>query len=246
MIRQFKDFYLGMSFMTRLVPARPVPDGSLAASLVYFPVIGLVLGLVCVGPFYLGLVDGHPWVQAWGIVVVSLFATRGLHLDGLADVFDAWGSSKTGEDFWRIIKDSRAGAFGVTALIAALTGQIILFHELILARAWGTAAWCFVLGRQSAVFMAYGGRSLVRPGLGFKLARGADLKTATVTLGLTIIFGLLTCPGRAVALALVVLAPGLFALYAPARKNRGINGDFLGAAIVWGEIAAALALVLVR
>ena len=42
---------------------------------------------------------------------------RGLHHDGLADVADAFGSGKRGEEFRKILKDSRIGSFGALALI---------------------------------------------------------------------------------------------------------------------------------
>ncbi|MGW4898596.1 adenosylcobinamide-GDP ribazoletransferase, partial [Kitasatospora sp. NPDC004240] len=49
--------------------------------------------------------------------------TRGLHLDGLADVADGLGSGRPAEDALRIMKQSDIGPFGVLTLVLVLLAQ---------------------------------------------------------------------------------------------------------------------------
>ena len=106
-----------MDFLTRLAPARIHDDATIAASVKYFPVAGMVVGTVCTAPFALGVLRGHPWLQAWLLLCLNLWITRGLHWDGMADIADAWGASGDTQRFWTVIKDSRIGAFGGMALV---------------------------------------------------------------------------------------------------------------------------------
>ncbi|MEG6551942.1 adenosylcobinamide-GDP ribazoletransferase, partial [Desulfocurvibacter africanus] len=117
-----RGFFTALAFLTRLVPARLGKPEDLAAAMAWLPAVGLVLGGLLVVPLALGLFSATPWVQAWLLVIANLWATRGLHLDGLADVADGWGSGADGQRFWEIVKDSRLGAFGAMGLLLTLTG----------------------------------------------------------------------------------------------------------------------------
>ena len=119
------QFLCALSFLTRLVPPREVDAVDFPKTLLWFPAVGLAVGLAAVLPAWLGLFAHLPWLQGWLIVGLSLWVTRGLHADGLADVADAWGSAATGDRFWAIKKDSRAGPFGVLWLVMAGLGQTL-------------------------------------------------------------------------------------------------------------------------
>ena len=243
-----RDFLLGLptalGFLTRLGPARVVEPGGFAATLFWFPAVGLVLGGLLAGPLAMGFLRGHAWVQAWLVVGGSLLLTRGLHWDGWCDVWDGWGSGARGERFWEAVKDSRAGAFGAMALCMALFGQIFLVQALIGQQAWWAVAYAFIQGRVLSVAVLYSGRGLLRPGLGSLFARGARqwVLAAVILQGLAAAIWML--PPVAVTLAVVLALPGFVELRALAHRQGGMNGDFLGAAVIWGELSALLGFVL--
>ncbi len=135
-----RGFVAAMGFLTRFGPSGGGRVGDFAASVPWFPVVGLVLGAVLTAPVALGLFAGVQWIAAWFVVVADLAATRGLHADGLADVADAWGSMARGERFFEILKDSRVGAFGVMGLFAAFSGKLVLFAALF--DGVGSGPWC--------------------------------------------------------------------------------------------------------
>ena len=113
-------------------PGRDSED--FAASLSWFPAVGLLLGTILYG---LSL----PWrflpISLWpsGISVLLVAAdiclTRGLHLDGLADWADSLGGLQKRERRLAIMKDSSLGAFGGLALIMALFAKWIAFERII-------------------------------------------------------------------------------------------------------------------
>lgn len=239
-----RRFLLALGFLTRLGPSREAAPEDLAGCFVFLPLVGLVLGLAVSLPFGLGLFAGKPWVQAWLAAVLSAVLTRGLHLDGLADIADAFTAHLQPERFWRVVKDSRVGAFGVLALILALAGEVVLFQALFAAGNPWAVAWVFCAGRLAATGLGYMTRELARPGLGALFLAGASLESALAALALTLAAGVLLAPLPGLLAAVVVLPLAVYPLYRLARLVDGVNGDFLGAAVVLGELVAGLGLVL--
>ncbi|MFI8456372.1 adenosylcobinamide-GDP ribazoletransferase [Kitasatospora sp. NPDC085464] len=95
-----------------------------ARAMVTAPVVGLVLGtLAAAAGAPVAWRAGGP-LGAVAAVGVLAALTRGLHLDGLADVADGLGSGKPAEDALRIMKQSDIGPFGVLTLVLVLLGQV--------------------------------------------------------------------------------------------------------------------------
>ncbi|MBI4806828.1 MAG: adenosylcobinamide-GDP ribazoletransferase [Desulfovibrio sp.] len=234
------DFFNALSFLTRFGPPKIVNQEDFPATLYWFPLVGLVVGVVSLTPALAGLFSEYAWVQGWMVTGMSLWLTRGLHADGLADIADAWGSRACGDRFWTILKDSRCGPFGVLGLVMALVGQILAFGILSGQGRLGAICWCFVLGRFVSVVVLCLCKNMARPGLSSLFAPGAGPKVFAVTLVQSLILGLaLSSPG-AVFWGLAAGCLVTFFLVRLARRQHGVNGDFLGAAMVLGELAGAL------
>ena len=236
-------FLSALSFLTRLVPPRVVDDADFPKNLPWFPAVGLAVGLVAVLPAWLELFADHHWLQGWLITGLSLWVTRGLHADGLADVADAWGSAATGDRFWAIMKDSRAGPFGVLWLVMAVLGQALAFGALAATGQFLAVCWCFVMGRALSVAALALCRRRVRPGLSSLFAPGATAGMVAFILAQALVLGLVAAPVSAVCLGLLGSALVLAFLARLSIRQDGFNGDFIGAAIVLGELVAALALL---
>ncbi len=117
-------------------------------SIIFFPLVGLVLGLFFV--IFVNFLHESllPLTLSVIVVVLWIVLTGGLHLDGLSDLFDGMGGRSI-EDRLRIMKDSNIGAFGAIALISIIIFKISLVNEilsnfneksvyiLVLAPAWG-------------------------------------------------------------------------------------------------------------
>src|SRR5208283_4809952 len=117
-----RRFLAAMRFLTVI----PFPgnwgadESSLAGSTVFFPVVGLLIGLgaaavaACAARWL-------PAGPAAGLVIVALLAVSGgLHMDGLSDSADGLLSARPRERALEIMRDSHVGAMGVIAIVCVL------------------------------------------------------------------------------------------------------------------------------
>ena len=57
--------------------------------------------------------------------------TGAMHLDGLADTADAFGTKHDKESTLRILKDSHTGVFGTSAVVFAILWRVTVYQQLI-------------------------------------------------------------------------------------------------------------------
>ncbi|GAA3554625.1 adenosylcobinamide-GDP ribazoletransferase [Nonomuraea rosea] len=95
-------------------------------AMVLAPAVGLVLGAVAGLPL---LLPASPLLGAALAVGLLAVLTRGLHLDGLADLADGLGSGKPADQALDIMKKSDIGPFGVMALVFTLLVQVAALAE---------------------------------------------------------------------------------------------------------------------
>lgn len=247
-MQRFQQYLEGLpvalGFMSRIGPARIVLPEAFAGTLVWFPFVGLVLGLLvtlavyALDGFASGATDSSR-ATAGALLYVGLSAwlTRGLHWDGLSDVADAWGSGAQGEKFWEIMKDSRCGAFGVFGLVLFAGGQLLLVREALQLGAWGALIFAPIAGRAALVCLAWAGRSLSRPGLGQSFLAGATPVVALFCILQAKVAGFMLIRWEAYVFSFVLCAVVVSGLARLGRRNGGVNGDLLGASIVCTETA---------
>lgn len=97
------------------------------------PLVGLVLGgiaAVVTNTAY-ELRPQSPLLAAVLGVVVLVGLSGALHLDGLADTADGFGSRRDRETKLRIMKQSDIGPFGVIAIVAVLLIDVAALHACI-------------------------------------------------------------------------------------------------------------------
>jgi adenosylcobinamide-GDP ribazoletransferase len=119
------EFWLALSFLTTIpAPAVPFIDGGLGRSAKWFPLVGLILGLILAGSHWL-LGQVLP-ASVTAVLIIALWAwlTGGLHLDGLADCGDGLLVAANRERRLEILKDSRLGAFGAILLLLFLLAKV--------------------------------------------------------------------------------------------------------------------------
>lgn len=157
---------LAVSWLT-VVPARvrtsgdgALPDGVAAAALRWAPLVGAGLG-VAGGALLTGLVAAgvSPLVAGLLTVGAGALATRGMHVDGIADTADGLGSYGPPERALRIMADGGAGPFAVVTLLVVLGARAAALAQLAsappavvlvvcaLAAAAGRAGFCWVARR---------------------------------------------------------------------------------------------------
>ena len=126
---------VAIQFLTRL----PIPSFShyepqwLHQSSRYFPAVGLLIGVLCAGVFWLGSILFTPLVAAVISTAFGIKLTGAFHEDGLADSCDGLGGGLTRERTLEIMKDSRLGTYGVLGLVSALLLKISLLAAMPLS-----------------------------------------------------------------------------------------------------------------
>lgn len=233
-------FLLALSFLTRLAPPRQAGNDRMAAAVLYYPLAGLCIGLLCALPACAGLWSAHPLVQGWLYVLLSAWITRALHLDGLADVLDAVGSGRTGEAFRSVLKDSRLGAFGAAGLGLVLCGQAFLAASTLETGLVAPLIFAPLYGRCLPIVLASIASPYANTGLGVLLEAAPRARCLTFACAAALAGGLVCLGPGGLALTVLLTLPVLVFLVRLAKREGGYNGDFFGFAIVAGELAALL------
>ena len=232
-----------LALLTRLGPARLVDSACLQASVVFYPLVGAIIGVLCVLPFWLGLAANLPWVQAWLYVGAHLWLTRALHWDGLADLGDAWGSGAQGEQFWSILKDSRTGVFGALALFFCLAGMLVLAQAHFAAGNIIPLLLAPLVGRSACVALASLGRARHPDSLSAPIIAGARPHVAILSI-CAAFAPVAACVSIKACFALAaMLGLAIFQLRSLSLRQGGLNGDFLGASVVLAELSALAAML---
>lgn len=234
---------LAFAFLTRLpVPGVRREHGEdLSRALPHFPLVGLVLGaLLALAAQALAPLE-RPLVA--GVVLAALLAlvSGGLHLDGVADWFDAVGGGRGDRArMLAIMRDPHVGAHGVAALCLVLVAKVALFGEVTAPAAWVALP---AVSRASVLPLLVWFPAAREDGLArsFGSSRAWPLLLGAVA-WLAVPAWFVRSETLAFATAAAFVAAIGVGLWARARLG-GVTGDVCGAAIELAEVAFALAWV---
>jgi adenosylcobinamide-GDP ribazoletransferase len=247
--QQFNSFLGALMFMTRL----PVGKGyvfrseDLPRSAVYFPIVGLMIGLLgglvlwCAEPFF------PPVVAVLFCMGATVAVTGALHEDGLADAADGLLGGQEPQRRLEIMKDSRLGTYGAIALWFSLTAKAFVLTSL-LEEGVLQAVWALVvahgLGRAATVALLYrhpyvrNDQSKASP-----FGNAVTLKEAVLALIPPVLLSFVLLGNRSLP-TLISAAGGTWAVGRYFQKKiGGVTGDCLGAANQLIELVCYLSLV---
>jgi len=237
------------------VPAQPtLTPRDAAAAFRLFPLVGAVLGAAAALPLAAIAHWAPHGLLVGAVLAVALLAiaTRGLHLDGLADTADGLGSRAAPERAREIMAASDIGPFGVVTLVLVLLADVAALATLhdvwAPVAALGLAA---ATGRVAALAAAHPRMPNARPGGFGSLVTGA---APTAVLAGWVIADLAAgglvawacgadvagwVVGQAVALAVC----GAFLAHVR-RRIGGVTGDVYGALVELGTVLTLAAFAL--
>lgn len=238
---------VAISFCTILPISAPdgVESRDLTRSAAFFPLVGWILGgLLLLAAKVLISLFGSGLTTALVLVALLAWLTRGLHLDGLADLLDGLGGSHDPARRLAIMKDSSIGAFGVIGLIlllglkasalADLLPELFADNKILLIMPLVASRWAMVL-------LAWRGHYPREQGTGHAFVGQVGLAEVLVS-SLFLLPLCLLGPAAVVAL-LASLLPAFLLYFKATRALGGITGDVLGASCELGEALGWLALL---
>lgn len=241
---------IAIAFLTILpvrLPAELPADG-FKRSAAFFPLAGWLIG---------GFLAGCAWLVVWiglpplmsAVLLVGLGAwlTRGLHLDGLADLLDGLGGGQTPERRLAIMKDSATGAFGVIGLVLLLVLKVACLAALV---ANGGDLLFFALF--AAPVAARWAMATLACGVQYPRASGTGHAfVGKVGLGGLALGGLLLTPliwwnwSAGLIILGAAMLPAVWLRFKARKALGGVTGDVLGASCELGEVCGWLAAVVV-
>ncbi|MBI5740058.1 MAG: adenosylcobinamide-GDP ribazoletransferase [Nitrospirae bacterium] len=256
-------FLLAFQFLT-IIPVRRMDnlsDEDVGGASAFFPAAGAAQGalLVMSAAVFTKVFPAGP---ANGLVLlVMVIISGGLHLDGLADTFDAIASRKGMEKKLEIMKDSSVGAFGVIAIVLALLLKFLLLNALLLDASkvtYYSALFLMpVFSRWAMVPAIFHGKSARRDGLGRVFAEYtgkkelmmASLFTVISVACIALLLNALTAGHSLLVTRYLLLIPALYIFSALAvwfsnRNFGGMTGDTFGAVSEISELIFLTSVVL--
>ncbi|MBG3973029.1 adenosylcobinamide-GDP ribazoletransferase [Pseudomonas aeruginosa] len=240
-----RSLLVALQFLTRLpvrLSAMPTPEQFGRAVLCY-PLVGVLIGVVLYAAAR--SLDGTPpLLQAALLLSLWVALSGALHLDGLADMADAWvGGLGDRERTLAIMKDPRSGPVAVVVLVLVLLLKFSALAALLGQGEAGLLPLAPWLARSSLPLL-FLTTPYARPGgLGQAIAEHLPARSLPWVLGVS--FGLALAFGLAGLLALLVTLM-LFAWLRSRFLARlgGTPGDTAGALVELTECAVLVALAL--
>jgi len=238
------SFLQALSFLTILPVVKSLSFGEkeLARSMAFFPLVGLVIGLLlALGNHVFSLLLPKPLVL-WLIIGLLVFLTGGLHLDGYSDTVDGLATGGTKEKILEVMSDSRIGAFGVIGLILLIGAKYLALGHLSVSSIPYSLILMTVMGRNAMVLVCYRSPyARSEGGLGKPFAENLRLREVILSSILTfgMVLWLMGTKGVVIFLGIALFSLGYRLFFK--RRLGGITGDILGAA---NEVAAILCLIL--
>jgi adenosylcobinamide-GDP ribazoletransferase len=228
-----------VAFLTRVPVGVRVDGADVARAVVLFPLVGAAIGALT-GVVAMLLHPALPSFLAAAIALASAVVVTGaLHVDALADTFDAAGAPTRARAL-EIMRDPRLGTFGGTAIVLDLLIKVGAIAVLL--EEGGALAALIAVGALSRGASAPLAAALPYPRVEGGPGRVLSDRVGPVAAGLTML----------VAVAIAVLAAGLTGAIAAGaaaavvvvlgviyrRWLGGATGDCLGAATELSETVA--------
>ena len=242
-------FLLTMRYLTVLPVGRHsdkiFSKDEFAKGIVFFPVIGLIVGLLSYVAYFLGNYVSWGGFACLLVVLTQIILTGAFHLDGLADSCDALFSARKKERMLEIMKDSRIGTNGVVAVIFDVALKVSLLNSMDYRFIFPAIVLMPAVG-ETAVALLADSVYARKEGLGDTYIGRISDQYFVITLSIGFIFSVLIGGIYGVLPFIAVAAAAFLFRKFVEHKIGGMTGDTLGAGVEIAEVVFLVALSLER
>ncbi|MEA1964050.1 MAG: adenosylcobinamide-GDP ribazoletransferase [Candidatus Aerophobetes bacterium] len=224
-----RNFIIALQFLTILPLGKKVnlKEENLASSTVFFPLVGIIIGMFLIlidriTPFF------SPPMRTALIMIGWIGITGALHLDGFVDTVDGFAAGGKREDILRVMRDSFVGAKGIVALISLLMLKFFLLLEINPEYKSYALLFAPVMGRYSIVIGTYLSPYAREEGLGKAFFNHKTIKDALWPTLLVIIVGLALFNLAGLYLIGSNLLVSILLIAYIKKRIGGLTGDTLG------------------
>ncbi len=190
---------MAFQFLT-IIPVKDmgeVSEPELGKSTAVFPLVGFIEGILLSVLAAVFLKVFPTELTNALLVLVIIIINGGLHLDGLADTFDAVASRGDQDRKLSVMKDSPVGPTGVMAIVMVLLLKYVLLNEVFFHATMNdyltTLILMPVLSRWAMVPAAYHCKSARRDGIGRAFLEHTGTKELLSSTVLAVLIALLVC-----------------------------------------------------
>jgi adenosylcobinamide-GDP ribazoletransferase len=244
------SFLAALQFLTSIPVSikRKLEPAQIGQATMWFPLIGFIIGLVlALLNLLLGLILPTSVVNV--LLIAALVVITGvMHLDGLADTCDGIAGYKPVEERWKVMRDSRTGAFGVVGIALLLLVKYIALNNV--PNAWFTPTLILMptVSRWAMVYAVYAFPYARPEGLGSvykQQTRWQHFLLATLIVGAAgaLLYQTISYAGF-ILIGIILVLTTLLAFYFK-KKFAGLTGDTYGAINEISEVAVLLAVIII-
>ncbi len=239
----FNGLVLSLGYFTRIpIPYRveKVTDKAYGYLALTLPFSGVVLSIITVALFV--------WLQAYAesdfvallVSVGYLFMYGFLHLEGFADIVDAWHGGHGGKDRYEIMKDPHIGAVGALWTFGLVLIKVTSMATLLLSGAYAVVISVLILSRWGVVWVIWLGTFHEASRFIHRMQQGLDWRGMIVLSFMITAILLFAGYLRLIPMTLVLMF--LFCRWLK-RTFNFVNGDGLGFMIEITETVLLTAMV---
>jgi len=241
------SFLAALQFLTSIPVSfkRELSPAQLGRATAWFPLVGLIIGVIlALLNWLLSYVLPSAVVSAL-LIAALVILTGAMHLDGLADTCDGLAGHRPVEERWRIMRDSRTGAFGVVGVVLLLLVKYVALNNIPADVMLPALLFMPVVSRWAMVYAIFAFRYARPEGLGKAYKEATRWPQFTIATVITFaiaaaLFPLFSFTGLILIFGIWIITT-LFAFYFK-HKFAGLTGDTYGAI---NEVAETTALIFI-
>lgn len=230
-----KSLLLAFQFLTRLpIRIKTVEESDHARSMMWFPLVGIFIGMVLVLIVYESSLFNLPSsITTAFLILASVIITGGLHLDGLSDTCDGFYAGSNREETLLIMRDHHTGAMGVIGIVTVLLLKYAVLLELLrslpLRELYISLALMPMISRWGMVIASSISPAAQEDGKALPFIKHLRIKHWLIATMLTYIISIGLLRNHGFVLCLIGLGVVIISVIYFRQRIKGITGDTLGA-----------------